>query len=1151
MNKYPDGHDVPDAISAGLADGLDDPLSSGPYDLVVLRALGRRRRMAKTIRHGADRSFIVEPHDGRAVFHVAHARTLNVASIVKAGRGLTTIAGDEFVIRGAIQADANTQRMRRLLHPKENNPATLAEVARAYVIFDVDGASAPIDFDPFHQVIEDRGPPDDPASFVPWESAIDEFVRQALPHPFHGISCWWQFTASMGFKPGLHMRLLFVLDRPMTKDALTRWLGPNLRQSGIDTSVFGAAQQILVAPPILKDGAPDPIRLRASWLTGAAHIVIVPPASDIAAMPHPRRQSARSLSKPVSNAEVDGRQSGLSFAQRLALIGDGPGLDGFHNATLAAIGTWIRTHDQDADITPLQVALADAITQAPRDSSVHSDAYVRGQQEALPRLIADVQHMQHGRDTEHACEANHVIAPPCPLPTRTLAIAAHNVHAAIKQFFEQLPALLNVRDRFWRDAQMCFGQGYPAHGIWHKRAAVLVGTGIGKSHAAIIEICMHMLSQGHQVGYVVPEHKLADDVCRRFNAITGQPVAQVWRGVTQPDPADPAHTMCRRPVEANLVQLAGGDLGSLCGSSKRGSLCPHNPDAGGACAYRRQLRAAPQIWIVPAVMLTKAVPIPLRRDAVTTMIDDRPFAAHPPAFDILVLDEAPFLGFLGGFDGDGVRVPLDWLEPAQWETSYDQAEPTDTHVSSLSQVLRSAQQVILHLHQGGTVAEALQASNLDVQSCETVVARLWRGLERAGRAISPASSAPLLAETLAPSIARAHRLRGVQRFLSILADISTGHAHPTAVERSSVEGMRAVRLRWREPIHPSWIDCPVLYLDATACLSVAERWLGPITLLADVQAAAPHMTVMQVHDRAFGYSAMIAPEGATPSHAARANQQRVADILQVAAAAAGGAGLLVGPKAMITQMQAHRLIPSGWQTANFGALRGVDHFKDVPIAVIVSRQMPAPCEVERMASIIFATDVLHIEDWYPVRAGARLMADGTGRPASFECHPDAQVEAIRWSICEAEVQQAIGRVRGVRRTADNPVQVIVLNGVDLGPIAIDQLISWDDLLTYCGPVNVMVARGMVAKLWADVAALCTPRWDKADNPGHAAKIWFSRHPEEKARLQQIWKTGQVSLPWSPQPTLLRQESLGLSGKNHRRVWLAKHVDLAMARERFA
>ena len=178
-------------------------ISAGPSDLVVLRALGKHTRMAKTIRRTTDGRLLVEPHDGRRVYQVAHARTLNLSNILQAGRGLTTIADDEFVVRGPILASANPRRMRRLLHAKPTCPATMVEVPRSYVVFDVDGACVPIVFDPRNQVIEEEGPPDDPASFVPWDAAIEEFIHQALPSSFHGVSCWWQFTASMGFKPGL------------------------------------------------------------------------------------------------------------------------------------------------------------------------------------------------------------------------------------------------------------------------------------------------------------------------------------------------------------------------------------------------------------------------------------------------------------------------------------------------------------------------------------------------------------------------------------------------------------------------------------------------------------------------------------------------------------------------------------------------------------------------------------------------------------------------------------------------------------------------------------------------------------------------------------------------------------------------------------
>ena len=108
-----------------------------------------------------------------------------------------------------------------------------------------------------------------------------------------------------------------------------------------------------------------------------------------------------------------------------------------------------------------------------------------------------------------------------------------------------------------------------------------------------------------------------------------------------------------------------------------------------------------------------------------------------------------------------------------------------------------------------------------------------------------------------------------------------------------------------------------------------------ITRLADVQAAAPHMDVIQVHDRVFGYSSMIARASVGPDKAALANQRRVAEVMHVAGTAAGGTGLLVGPKAMMPRCRP-RLIPGAWHVANFGALRGVDSFRGVSVAIVVA-----------------------------------------------------------------------------------------------------------------------------------------------------------------------------------------------------------------------
>ena len=80
----------------------------------------------------------------------------------------------------------------------------------------------------------------------------------------------------------------------------------------------------------------------------------------------------------------------------------------------------------------------------------------------------------------------------------------------------------------------------------------------------------------------------------------------------------------------------------------------------------------------------------MQRKAVKFQVGGRPYAAHPPAFDLLVLDEAPFLGFLGGFDGDGFHVPLEWLDPAQWEVPLRDAEEPGFVATTVGGVLRFA-----------------------------------------------------------------------------------------------------------------------------------------------------------------------------------------------------------------------------------------------------------------------------------------------------------------------------------------------------------------------------------------------------------------------------------------------------------------------------
>ena len=69
------------------------------------------------------------------------------------------------------------------------------------------------------------------------------------------------------------------------------------------------------------------------------------------------------------------------------------------------------------------------------------------------------------------------------------------------------------------------------------------------------------------------------------------------------------------------------------------------------------------------------------------------------------------------------------------------------------------------------------------------------------------------------------------------------------------------------------------------------------------------------------------------------------------------------------------------------------------------------------------------------------MADGTGRATEGDQHPDPIVEALRWQRCEGELMQALGRVRAINRTAEDPVQIDILTNVAL-PLTVDEIVSW-------------------------------------------------------------------------------------------------------------
>jgi putative DNA primase/helicase len=112
--------------------------------------------------------------------------------------------------------------------------------------------------------------------------------------------------------------------------------------------------------------------------------------------------------------------------------------------------------------------------------------------------------------------------------------------------------------------------------------------------------------------------------------------------------------------------------------------------------------------------------------------------------------------------------------------------------------------------------------------------------------------------------------------------------------------------------------------------------------------------------------------------------------------------------------------------------------------------------------------------WYGTEERRIRLAGGRTHALPGEAHADPTAEAIRWSICEAELIQAMGRGRGVNRAATTPLQIDLLTDVVL-PVTVSELIGWRELCPTRR--DRMALRGVVLENAADMARCFPDLWE--------------------------------------------------------------------------
>ncbi len=223
---------------------------------------------------------------------------------------------------------------------------------------------------------------------------------------------------------------------------------------------------------------------------------------------------------------------------------------------------------------------------------------------------------------------------------------------------------------------------------------------------------------------------------------------------------------------------------------------------------------------------------------------------------------------------------------------------------------------------------------------------------------------------------------------------------------------------------------PTLVLDATADQELVRCVLPDATFHAIEVPRKTH--VIQVHDRRFSNTSLTWDKG---KDKALALIQQFIDRL----ARQYRRVLLITFK----DVKAAFTLPKGWVAAHYGAIRGLDAFKDFEAVVIVGTYLPPVQAVEHEAGALAARlpEQRNFTGKYDEVDRAFRLRSGSGS-ASMWGHTDPFVQRVLEQKREAEMLQAVDRLRLVH--AQSPKPVLILSSLPLD-LTVDELVTLEQL----------------------------------------------------------------------------------------------------------
>lgn len=603
--------------------------------------------------------------------------------------------------------------------------------------------------------------------------------------------------------------------------------------------------------------------------------------------------------------------------------------------------------------------------------------------------------------------------------------------------------------------------------------ALRIGTGIGKTRVAarvVAQDVRRRRAEGDKGAalYLVPTHRLGGEVADLFRAegVT----ARVFRGRSADDPEMPGtgQKMCLDMEAVDLALSLGRTVSTSCCKAKHpktGTMmhCRSYSD----CAYQRQIRDAPDVWIGAHDLLFSA---PAGLGHVSTVVVDEGFWA------------AGIRISTRGITLEEVGAP-----PPLGRNSFEMLEVADiaTWRSTLARALGRQEGL------GGVERRHLVAEGLDAETCTAANRAEWRLKSKIEiwPGMGPmARRAALKAAETAGKVGRVAPVWNAARELFRQENPDAVSGRLVLAEVTSQDGFgktRVVRTHGVRKVLDRWLDVPVLILDATLpSLDVLQAFFPAVEIAAEIEAQTPHARVRQV---------LGAPVSSGKLMGSKAGRNREAirrAILHRFVQARRCPTLVILQKEAAEWLRGTKL-PDEITVAHYGAVAGLDRFRNVGLLIAIGRTLPSVTEAETCAGAVTGLDPVRTETpakgarWYDkARLGIRLSG-AAGLAVEGDRHPDPVAEAVRWQIAEGGVLQAIGRARAVNRTTENPVAIEIWNDLVL-PHTVEEVVAWDAIPA--GYDADMLADGVVLESPSDMAA-CWPEVWESDK---AAERWRAR-----------------------------------------------------------